>query len=95
MTKEEKIAEHDGWQAALGQAIQGLLSNRDDRTGLVCARVFYMVRHADGKESIGQLGITPQDEMQTADRMLSLVVRLLADPEENWSARAVDSARKS
>lgn len=95
MTEAEKVAEHDRWQVALGEALTPLLSRRDDGSGLVCARVFYMVRHADGKESIAQLGITPETELPTAERLLSLIVRLLDDPEDNWNVREVETAGKS
>lgn len=91
MTDEEKFAEHQAWQLALKDALAPLLS---DGEGIVAMRIFYAVRHKGGDETMGQAGLTPENEVQTGDTLIRHIISILMDPEHNHTMRRVEGAPK-
>lgn len=85
---DAKTDEMNRWTQAIGEAVTGVMSHEGQ--GLVTARVFFVVRHPDGAESVGNLGITPEDEVDTAARLLAIIEELTHDPENNRTFRTVD-----
>jgi hypothetical protein len=87
MEADAKMAEHRVWQTALNDALTPLLG---DKLGIVCMRVFYAVRHANGDLSIGQAGLTPQDEIATGHQLIAAITTVLRDPEGNHGTVRID-----
>ncbi len=95
MTPEEqaeydaKVEVMDRWNNAIGHSITGLIPANGK--GLITARVFYVVRHEDGSESVGNIGIVPEGEMKTAAKLILAIAEVLADVEGNRKHQVVES----
>ena len=85
-----KMAEHEAWQETIGHVITPLHNPDGKRPVLVASRTFYLLRHADGSESIGQIGVTPVGEQAAARLILQRILLTLTNPEDNANVRRVD-----
>lgn len=94
MTEQETMDLHRKWQRALGELLSPVLAEAD-KPGLQVARVFYVVKDEDGEQTIGQIGITPEDRTETAYTLLASIITLLSDPNRNNRVELVEIPAKS
>lgn len=81
MTDEERDNDIKRWNTAIGEALTGVFPA--DGKGLIAVRVFYVIRHPDGTESAGNLGITPDNEMSAGVNLLGALKDLVEDKQDN------------
>lgn len=89
-----KMADHAAWQKTIGHILTPLHTPDAKRPVLVASRTFYLLRHADGSESIGQLGVTPEGERKAASDIIRRILTVMMNPEDNATLQRVEAERK-
>ena len=92
MTEEEKMADHKAWQKAMAEGLQDLLS--EEGPGILALRIFYAVRHKDDTVSMGQLGATPEKNVEIGADLIRRILAILMDPDQNHSVTKAEVGGK-